>query len=521
MRGKANWNVQVDSDLILFVGGLPEHLLTPTSTADLEDKFHSLQLEETAASSADSTLMEERRKLMTLNLDDVGLGGEQLDEGEGRSGIIFSPGGSEAYVFTGSAAAEGADTQQEEKESSTPREINDPIFVEKDPERKKSGKAADPAAAAFDRDNRRSRKLVQNYMQERLDDFRSTMEKERQEMTSAASAASPLFAHRRVLPNLPLGGAGFEAGLSEHEFASSVTDDSSLPSPSPRMGLGSLHRATSPSAASVASSTASGLTTGRKNLEWDSGADLGYLDDLHQQPGAAASLSTLEKMAIGSYSNIFGSEVSKSGDSRSKQVSRRDRDLVAMQENLRARQRKEDEMRQDRLHKFADSLMKQRDLRKMASEAASKAGEAAKKKSSSRESLQRRRSPSVTPDSSPSRRSERPRRRHSPSASDLPVKSHSLTDLKAFSGPRPHVFSSNTDLSRLPSDAHGHHACRMYGSSEPTSVSSTGTVVPVFQDYHEREVNDLQDINTDPTSLPKHVQVSDSRLAILLYLVAH
>ena len=51
---------------------------------------------------------------------------------------------------------------------------------------------------------------------------------------------------------------------AEHEFAASTTDDGSLASPRPGGTLQHPGRATSPSVASVASSTASGLTTGRK-----------------------------------------------------------------------------------------------------------------------------------------------------------------------------------------------------------------------------------------------------------------
>jgi hypothetical protein len=55
---------------------------------------------------------------------------------------------------------------------------------------------------------------------------------------------------------------------------------------------------------SAASSAPGG--TARRHLEWDSGADLGYIGEkLVAQKDVAASLSTLEKMAIGNYSNFF------------------------------------------------------------------------------------------------------------------------------------------------------------------------------------------------------------------------
>ena len=40
-------------------------------------------------------------------------------------------------------------------------------------------------------------------------------------------------------------------------------------------------------------------------LEWDYGSDLGYLDGQVSQVEAAQSLSTLEKLAIGSYSEYL------------------------------------------------------------------------------------------------------------------------------------------------------------------------------------------------------------------------
>ena len=56
----------------------------------------------------------------------------------------------------------------------------------------------------------------------------------------------------------------------------------------------------------------------RRNLEWDSAADLGLGGggaSVHRVPQkqAAASLSTLEKLAIGNYSNYLGRSESKTG----------------------------------------------------------------------------------------------------------------------------------------------------------------------------------------------------------------
>ncbi len=40
-------------------------------------------------------------------------------------------------------------------------------------------------------------------------------------------------------------------------------------------------------------------------MEWDYGSDIGYLDGQPSQVQAAQSLSTLEKLAIGNYSDIL------------------------------------------------------------------------------------------------------------------------------------------------------------------------------------------------------------------------
>ena len=61
------------------------------------------------------------------------------------------------------------------------------------------------------------------------------------------------------------------------------------------------------SVASGASSVGAGHV--RRHLEWDSAADLGLSGGCSRVPQsqAAASLSTLEKLAIGNYSNYFSS----------------------------------------------------------------------------------------------------------------------------------------------------------------------------------------------------------------------
>ena len=454
-----------------LTAGLPDHLLTPTDDG-------------TAATGGDeSTLLMERRRLMRLDLDrlDEGQpGGEEQQQQ--RSGIVFSPGGSEAYVFTAGAAPAAVAAEGGVAAGSTPREIHDPIFVEGDRE----------FAAA----NQRTRELIH----ERLGHIKSALGGMQSEEPSPRNFA-------------------------EHEFAASTTDDGSLVSPRPGGTLQHPGRASSPSVASVASSTASGLTTGRKNLEWDSGADLGYLGDLHAQEDAAATLSTLEKMAIGNYTSFLrsperGGARSKGGGNPTKQ------DLEAMHRRLRERQQTEDDMRQERLQKFADSLMKQRNLRKMT--ATKQAGGVVsstpgqqQKRSKSRESKK------STPDSSPSRRSERSSRRRSKSGSAA-VKSHSLTDLKdaataaaadgGAAALRAYVSNSELAHAQLLPDCRARQAQGstllqriLAGSSEPSSVSSAATVVATA-DAAVGVDDHLRSIGTDPQSIPQQLQVRQDAL---------
>ena len=462
-----------------LTAGLPDHLLTPTDDGTAG-----------AAGGDESTLLMERRRLMRLDLDrlDEGQPGGE-DQQQQRSGIVFSPGGSEAYVFTAGAApaavaAEGNGAMA--AAGSTPREIHDPIFVEGDRE----------FAAA----NQRTRELIH----ERLGHIKTALGGMQSEEPSPRN-------------------------FNEHEFAASTTDDGSLVSPRPGGTLQHPGRASSPSVASVASSTASGLTTGRKNLEWDSGADLGYLGDLHAQEDAAATLSTLEKMAIGNYTSFLrsperGGARSKGGGNPTKQ------DLEAMHRRLRERQQTEDDMRQERLQKFADSLMKQRNLRKMT--ATKQAGGVAsstaapgqqQKRSKSRESKK------STPDSSPSRRSERSSRRRSKSGSAA-VKSHSLTDLKdaataaateggGAAALRAYVSNSELAHAQLLPDCRARQAAQgstllqriLAGSSEPSSVSSAATVVATA-DAAVGVDDHLRSIGTDPQSIPQQLQVRQDAL---------
>jgi len=121
--------------------------------------------------------------------------------------------------------------------------------------------------------------------------------------------------------------------------------------PSPRSQGCLTDRALSPSQASV-TSLLSGTSTvsnaaRRRGLEWDYSEDLGMQEAIGQGQ-AAASLSTLEKMAIGSYTEFLREEPEGRGEGREPALPPAPQDDVAQQW---------------RMTKFADSLMKQRQER--------------------------------------------------------------------------------------------------------------------------------------------------------------
>ena len=89
----------------------------------------------------------------------------------------------------------------------------------------------------------------------------------------------------------------------------------------------------------------------RRGLEWDYSEDLGS-GGAGSRGQAAASLSTLEKMAIGSYSEFLEREEPEGrGEGRE---ARGGASLLP--------QAGQEEMVEGRMSKFADSLMKQREL---------------------------------------------------------------------------------------------------------------------------------------------------------------
>ena len=127
--------------------------------------------------------------------------------------------------------------------------------------------------------------------------------------------------------------------------------------PSPRSQGCLTDRALSPSQASV-TSLLSGTSTvsnaaRRRGLEWDYSEDLGADMEARGQDHAALSLSTLEKLAIGSYTDYLREEPEGRGEGRE----------AAAPSLPTAGQ---EEMVQGRMSKFADSLMRQREIQERA-----------------------------------------------------------------------------------------------------------------------------------------------------------
>ena len=480
-----------------------------------------------------------RREQMRL---DVG-GLEDAAAAAASSGgqIVFSPGGSEAYVFprvAAEAAAEASDPEVEATES--PHKVGGGAVPRTLPaigsSKRKTSSSSDKRQRPYGR------------IQERLEDYRSSLAQEASSAAEESVEPSPRLhpsEARRLLPRLPVSRELYQhdpdgaIGLSETEVASTTDASESGPgggmaSPVVVPSLPLSDRAHSPaSVVSAASSTASGMLSGRKHLEWDSGADLGYLGGPPPEL-EAASLSTLEKMAIGSYSDLLQRQRAEP-EGRSTKTSR-----GSTRVSSATHQRSEDEMRQMRLHKFADSLMRQRELRKMAAAdgARRQGGDSPhrdnrrRQRSRSRESARaggrKTASDSAgggTPEASPGRyrknhehrrgSSSHPQgRKHSHRRRQFgsPLKSTSLTDLyssepvpasaAAFAKTRSH---SNQDVS----SPWFLKSAFAVGSTEPSSSNSSVTVVPILRgggDVKGEEEALMDRISTDPSSLPVHLQ---------------
>ena len=258
--------------------------------------------------------------------------------------------------------------------------------------------------------------------------------------------------------------------------------NSSLLTWSPRSGGQLTDRASSPSAASVTSyqSTCSNMSmTGRRYLEWDYGSDLG--PQYQTQGEAAQSLSKLEKLAIGSYSEYLREE--PEGREMKGSLKATKQDYLPDSEG--------EDMRANRFGKFADSLMKQRNLqqqerlrqlRQQKSPALSK--EAAR----------------ITSENTAGDIRQLEEGRLDDESQRSPLKSSSMSDIPAWPSCTPRSRSRSTSAHSLAQLSHSH-------MSGPSSSSSAGTVVAVQNRVLLPAMfGDLSIISTSPRSLPPHLQ---------------
>lgn len=430
----------------------------------------------------------------------------------GGGGILFSPGGSEAYMFTQAQPEIEAANQRVQRASTTPREIRDPFFMAGRSDQRPTtvGQSDDgPPRSRFPPISTGGRSVAgpsNVLLQDRLDSLKQTLDRElRSDQIgiggSVSTRNSTAESSPRRLGRLPVDRDEFLQDPDSYNLTSSEagfhTENESAPVTPYGGTLSASERAFSPSVASVVSitsSTASGQNTARRNLEWDPVFDMGVegLENIPGQPNAAHSLSELERLAIGNYSDFLRTEPegrpSKAKSAAAAAAAKR----AARNSRQQSAAAVEEELRQVRLHKFADSLIRQRELRRLAT----------RRRSTSRESHSKR-SDRSSARSSPNRdQSSLPR--SLPRTS--PMKSSSLNDLSALESSsgahlgRSHRSNSDVSQSRL--------ARKILGSSGPSSCSSSSTVVPRSQ-RGEAEVQSrdfLQPINTDPQSLPLHIQ---------------
>ncbi len=422
--------------------GLPLEYLLPTSTRPSEQQFYNLQAEETL-SSLEATELSPPQASSTAHLDETNSKPRNLtlnlepSEQRQNSGIIFSPGGNDAYVF-------GA------TEKKTPRG-----------ERPKTVGHADDAP--------RPTRIDRSALQGRLETLRASLDFDMDEESSAQPSSEP--SPRRYLPRVP----------------TTDEDIESFPSPSVTRRGGAL----SPSIASVASGStvASGTDPRRRNLEWDSGADLGYFEEIVRPKEAAATLSTLDKLVIGNYSNFLRTE--PEGKSTVKGNLRSNQQFL---NRLPGGQDHEEDLRQMRLHKFADSLLKQRQYAQQSSKKSENAVQSQPETAKTNLATNRKAKSDNSQDGSPSRRKMRKKssaaRRRSSS-----LRSSSLTDLASFHNLRQldrlSGAQSVTDLSP-----------RSQTDTSSSTKSSNATVVPHLEIEDEIDPRILEALSTDPASLP-------------------
>jgi len=228
--------------------------------------------------------------------------------------IRFSPEGNEGFLLT-TCAAESEDINSAPL-SNTPREIDEQLLQRYN---YSSSKYQDDRIEG--QVLRNSVILRSNYQHPRVESSVASSVKSAVaslRMTPRDPRAADLQSRDFGAADLQYRGTSRDPQAADLQYRGTPRDrdfvaadlqyDESLQSASPRSTGYLTDRATSPSAASVTSLqsvSSQASVTGRRLLEWDYGSDIGYVDGLQTQVEAAQSLSTLEKLAIGNYSDIL------------------------------------------------------------------------------------------------------------------------------------------------------------------------------------------------------------------------
>ena len=236
-----------------------------------------------------------------------------LDENYRVGDLAFSPSGNQAFI------AIGDNRQSSNLEQGTRSKIR--------------GERPITVGHASPKQNKRPVVPSRSAIQNRLEDLKFSLDFAAQasdELSSAQASTEP--SPRRYLPRVPLGSDQDEGS---ENLASPLVSRRGAMSPSTSVASGSTN--------------ASQEGTFRRNLWWDSGADLGT--DHTKAKDAVALLGPLEKLTIGNFSNLLRAE--PEGKPNAKGAIRGQLPI----NRLPGSQDQEDDLMKFKLHKFADSLI--------------------------------------------------------------------------------------------------------------------------------------------------------------------
>ena len=209
-------------------------------------------------------------------------------------------------------------------------------------------------------------------------------------------------------------------------------------------------------------------------LEWDYGSDLGYVDGQLTQIEAAKSLSTLEKLAIGNYSEYLKDSDDERNHLRRGYGSRFPPDTFYDETNVR-------------MKKFAESLMRQRQVREQ------------------ERSRQERRSNSKERKSSSPRRFEKRNRSKERSGTEHKDELR-LMEQGAFS--LPVILAKNSDKST--SEVGSSPEKRRVGTKKRSKIRKSSSMTEISEVSRDNEINKRSSSNVQLTLQTKTRKESSS-----------